>query len=354
VCIIGIASDLPCQEEPTVHVRIRGGPISDRVQAQIALNLPAIQRVIIEGIQPQVDGGRFPIKRTIGEKVLVEADIFADGHEVLSAAVLYRPERAKPWREAPMRFFDNDRWRGEFEATELGTFVYTIQAWVDAFQTWTRDFFKKYDAGQDVSVDVLDGAELVRGASKRASAGDAQRLSEFAAALTQLSSRKIEPVAGTVRSAELAELMARYPDRVAATTYPVELRVIVDRERARFSAWYEMFPRSCTADPARHGTFLDCIERLDYVAGMGFDVLYLPPIHPIGRKGRKGKNNQFPPAPDDTGSPWAIGASEGGHRRSILSWERLRISRSCKAKLKRAVWNWRSISRSNVRRITPT
>jgi starch synthase (maltosyl-transferring) len=289
-------------------------PISERVQTQIALNVPAIQRVIIEGIDPQVDGGRFPIKRTIGEKVPVEADIFADGHEVLSAAVLFKPASATAWSEAPMRFYDNDRWRGEFEVTTLGNYVYTIQAWVDAFQTWTRDFFKKYDSGQDVSVDLLVGAELVRAASKRARGADSQKLIDFTAALTQLASRKMEPVAGTVRSADLADLMARYPDREAATTYPVELRVIVDREKARFSAWYEMFPRSCTTDPARHGTFLDCIERLDYVAGMGFDVLYLPPIHPIGRKGRKGKNNQFPPSADDTGSPWAIGAAEGGHK----------------------------------------
>jgi starch synthase (maltosyl-transferring) len=284
------------------------------VQTQIALNVPAVQRVIIEGIQPQVDGGRFPIKRTLGERVSVEADIFADGQEVLSAVVLFKPASAATWSEAPMRFFDNDRWRGEFEVSELGNFLYTIQAWVDAFQTWTRDFLKKYDAGQDVSVDLLVGAELVRAASKRARGVAAEKLIDFAGAFTQLSSRKMEPVAGTVKSAELADLMARYPDRAAATTYPVELRVIVDREKARFSAWYEMFPRSCTTDAARHGTFLDCIERLDYVAGMGFDVLYLPPIHPIGRKGRKGKNNQFPPAEDDTGSPWAIGASEGGHK----------------------------------------
>ncbi len=315
MCIIVFASDLPCQEEPIILVCVAmEAHISDSVQTQVALNVPAITRVIIEGIQPQVDGGRFPIKRTVGETVSVEADIFADGHEVLAAALRYKPVSADAWEETPMRFFDNDRWRGEFQVTRLENFVYTIQAWVDAFATWTRDFLKKYEAGQDISVDLLIGAELVRSAARRARGADAKKLSDFAAALTLLSSRKMEPVAGTVRSAELAELMARYPDRSGATTYPVEFRVIVDREKARFSSWYEMFPRSCSDDPAHHGTFLDCIERLDYVAGMGFDVLYLPPIHPIGRKGRKGKNNSFPPSPEDTGSPWAIGGAEGGHK----------------------------------------
>lgn len=273
-----------------------------------------MSRVVIEAIEPQVDAGHFPIKRTIGEKVVVEADIFADGHEVLAAALLYRPADEPAWQEAPMRLFDNDRWRGEFAVTKLESFVYTIQAWVDDFQTWSGDFLKKYDAGQDVSVDLLIGADLVRSAARRARGTDAQQLFDFAAELTHLSGRKGEPAAGIVRSAQLAELMSRHPDRSGASTYPVGMRVIVDREKARFSSWYEMFPRSCTSDPAHHGTFLDCIERLDYVAGMGFDVLYLPPIHPIGRSGRKGKNNNFPPLPDDTGSPWAIGSAEGGHK----------------------------------------
>jgi len=246
--------------------------------------------------------------------VVVEADIFADGHEVLAAALLYRPANERTWLEAPMRLFDNDRWSGEFQVTQLQSLVYTIQAWVDDFLTWNRDFLKKCDAGQDVSVDLLIGAEIVRSAARRARGHDAERLFDFAAELTQLSSGKEGSAAGTVRNAELAALMSLYPDRAAATTYAVEMRVIVDRQKARFSSWYEMFPRSCTTDPAHHGTFLDCIGRLDYVAGMGFDVLYLPPIHPIGRTGRKGKSNSLPPLPQDTGSPWAIGSEQGGHK----------------------------------------
>jgi starch synthase (maltosyl-transferring) len=288
--------------------------ISNPSQAQIAVRVPAMSRVVIEAVSPQVEGGRFAIKRTVGEKVVVEADIFADGHEVLAASLLYKPSGAQAWQQAPMRLFDNDRWRGEFTVGTLENFLYTIEAWVDAFQTWSRDFLKKYDAGQDISVDLLIGADLVFSAARRARGGDAKSLSEFASQLTQLSSTKGQPVTSILASADLAELMTRYPDRSAASSYPVEFRVIVDRERARFSSWYELFPRSCTTDPAHHGTFLDCINRLDYVAGMGFDVLYLPPIHPIGRKGRKGKNNSFPPRPDDTGSPWAIGSAEGGHK----------------------------------------
>jgi starch synthase (maltosyl-transferring) len=273
----------------------------------------ALSRVVIEGVEPLIDGGRFAIKRTIGEKVLVEADIFADGHEVLSAVLLYRPADDPKWQESPMAFFDNDRWRGEFQVNKLASHLYTIQAWVDEFQTWSRDFLKKYDAGLDISVDLLIGAELVRSAARRARGAQAQKLFDFAAELIQLSA-KGDGVPGVVRDAELAELMAGNPDRSGAATYPAEMRVIVDREKARFSSWYEMFPRSCTTDPSHHGTFLDCIERLDYVASMGFDVLYLPPIHPIGQTGRKGKNNNFPPLPEDTGSPWAIGSQEGGHK----------------------------------------
>jgi starch synthase (maltosyl-transferring) len=273
-----------------------------------------LKRVAIEAVEPEIEGGRFPIKRIVGDQVSVEADIFADGHDVLAAVLLYRTSSQTPWQEAPMQFFDNDRWRGQFEIAKQEPYFYTIQAWVDAFQSWARDFLKKYDSGQDISVDLLTGAALIQAAATRATGMDARKLSGFASEIKQLSSAQDRPVVALVCSAELAELMARYPDRSAATTHSQELRVTVDREKARFSAWYEMFPRSCTNDPAGHGTFRDCVGRLDYIAAMGFDVLYLPPIHPIGFTGRKGKNNTFPPSGDDTGSPWAIGSAEGGHK----------------------------------------
>ena len=281
---------------------------------EIEKSIPTLNRVVIEGVEPEIDGGSFSIKRTVGERVVVEADIFADGHEVLNASLLYRPANESSWREASMRTVDNDRWRGEFQVDRLGTFVYTILAWIDSFQTWNRDLVKRAGAGQDPSVDLLIGAELIRSAATRARAADAQVLINFAMELRSLARKDGESIAQRVQNAELCALMNRYPDRSAATTYSKELRVVADREKARFSTWYEMFPRSCTSDPNGHGTFQDCIGRLDYVASMGFDVLYFPPIHPIGRTGRKGKNNNVEVESGDVGSPWAIGAEEGGHK----------------------------------------
>ena len=281
---------------------------------EIEKSIPTLNRVVIEGVEPEIDGGRFPIKRTVGERVVVDADIFADGHEVLNASLLYRPLDGSSWQEATMRMLDNDRWRGEFHVDRLGTFAYTIRAWIDSFQTWSRDLVKRVSAGQDMSVALLIGAELIRCAATRARAADAQALINFALELRNLARQDGASVAQRVQNAELGALMNRYPDRGAATTYSKELRVVADRERARFSTWYEMFPRSCTSDPNGYGTFRDCIGRLDYVASMGFDVLYFPPIHPIGRAGRKGKNNGVEVEKGDVGSPWAIGAEEGGHK----------------------------------------
>jgi starch synthase (maltosyl-transferring) len=272
------------------------------------------ERVVIEGVKPEIDGGRFPIKRTVGEKVIVEADIFAEGHDVLSGVLRYRHEADERWREVSLEFLANDRWRAEFVVVGIGRYRYTIEAWVDRFQTWRRDLARRVKAGQDVAVDLLIGAGLVEEASRRASGADAGTLRDQGAALR--ADRPSDP-SGRIRLAladDLALLVARYPDRRFATTYGKELQVVVDRELARFSTWYEMFPRSCAPEPGVHGTFKDCEERLPYVAEMGFDVLYFPPIHPIGLTHRKGKNNSPVAGPDDPGSPWAIGSREGGHK----------------------------------------
>jgi starch synthase (maltosyl-transferring) len=269
-------------------------------------------RVVIEGVKPEIDGGRFPIKRTVGERVIVEADILADGHQVLSSVLLYRKEGASQWTEVPMEPLVNDRWRGEFTVSELGRYRYTLQAWVNPFQSWRQDLQKRVDAKQDISVELLAGAELVRAASGRARGGDKERLEATVATLTGKgnSARK----ARLVLEEELASLVVGYSDRRSVTTYERELTVVVDRERTRFGAWYEMFPRSCAPEPGRHATFRDCEERLAYVAAMGFDVLYLPPIHPVGHTHRKGKNGSPTAGPRDPGSPWAIGSEEGGHK----------------------------------------
>ena len=267
-------------------------------------------RAVIENVKPEIGGGRFPAKRVVGERMTVEADIFTDGHDALAAALLYRRKSDSHWSETPMESLDNDRWRATFEVTEIGTYLYTLQAWVDRFESWRQGLAKKLQARQDVAIDLLIGAGLVEEIANRAPPTDKKQLGNFISIL-----RSKQPDAReTALLPELAALMAKYSDRRWAVTYDKELRVNVDREKARFSTWYEMFPRSCASEPGVHGTLRDCEQRLPYVAGMGFDVLYLPPIHPIGRSFRKGKNNELGAGPDDLGSPWAIGAKEGGHK----------------------------------------
>ena len=271
------------------------------------------RRVIIEGIQPEIDGGRFPIKRSMGESVEVEADIFTDGHDIISALLLYRRETDEAWKGIFMKPLVNDRWRASFEVEEIGRYFYTIQAWVDRFMTWRRDIRKKLDAGQEVSTDLLIGSGLIQNAAKQAGAGaDQTMLTSWAELLA--SGRSMHEKIKLALDANLARMVNRYPDRSHASRYAKKLQVVVQRPKARFSSWYEMFPRSCSGQEDRHGTFKDCEARLPYIAEMGFDVLYLPPIHPIGRTHRKGKNNALQTGPNDPGSPWAIGASEGGHR----------------------------------------
>ena len=269
-------------------------------------------RVVIEGVKPEIDGGRFPIKRTLGEKIMVEADVFADGHDELSCLLKYRKDDEPQWTESPMKALLNDRWQGEFTVTVLGHYRYTIEAWLDEFTSWRRDLAKRVEAGQDVSVDLLVGAEQVRSASQRATGPDATQLSTIASML--LGKKQHAQKVVLALDEDLLQLMDKYPDRRLATTYSKELQVVVEPEKARFSAWYEMFPRSQAPAPGKHGTFQHCIERLPYIASMGFDVLYLAPIHPIGRSYRKGKNNTITAGPNDPGSPWAIGAAEGGHK----------------------------------------
>jgi len=277
---------------------------------------PALQRrVIVEGVHPEVDGGRFPIKRTVGEEVIVGADIFADGHDALGAVLLYRKRGESEWLEVPMQPLGNDRWQARFRIDELTPYEYTIEGWVDRFGSWRHEVSKKFGVGQDLKSELLEGAALVRDALLRApeAADDDHRvLSETAASLGDEALGQPERVAAALAVA-VESAMARFVDRSLATRYARELQVTVERERARFGAWYEMFPRSSGSNPDRSGTFKDAEERLPYIASMGFEVLYLPPIHPIGRAFRKGRNNTLDPGPDDVGSPWAIGSDAGGH-----------------------------------------
>ncbi|HEY0785011.1 MAG TPA: maltotransferase domain-containing protein, partial [Acidobacteriaceae bacterium] len=278
-------------------------------------------RVIIENVRPQIDGGRFPAKRIIGDRVEVQADIFGDGHDHVAARLLYQKAGAPDWQVTPMVPLDNDRWSASFLVESLGRYRFTLVAGIDHFDTWRSGFEKKLAAGQDMSVELLNGAQLVDQAAKRARGAEATQLRKRAAALRQKPDIEVIEILPTTPSAaieaalspELAGAMARYPDTTLETRFARELEIHVDRERARFSSWYELFPRSTAPQPGAHGTFRDVEARLDYVQSLGFDVLYLPPIHPIGRSFRKGRNNTVTAEPEDVGSPWAIGATEGGH-----------------------------------------
>ena len=270
-------------------------------------------RVIIENVTPEIDGGTFAAKRVCGERVIVEADIFADGHEMISGMLLFRREAEKKWHETALKLVVNDRWRADFRVDEIGRYRYTLAAWIDRFQSWRRDLQKRAEVDEHSELDILTGALIIEQAARRASASDKKKLLE-AIELLRDEDTSLSTKLTTALSDDLLELVQRYPDRDGDTRYGKELAVVVDREKARFSAWYEMFPRSSAVEPGVHGTFKDCERLLSYVASMGFDTLYLPPIHPVGYTHRKGKNNSITAAADDPGSPWAIGSAEGGHK----------------------------------------
>lgn len=268
-------------------------------------------RTVIENVRPQVDGGRFPIKRTLGEHVEVEADVFTDGHDAVRCCVLHRGADSDTWTEVEMAPLGNDRWHARFSVDALGRHVYTVVGWTDRYLTWLRDLERRDDPS-DILVALRIGAGLLGEAAARAAQADAARLRAAAQRLEGMQDAN-EGRALALDEA-LQALAMRYPDRRFETRYDRELAIVVEPKLARFGAWYELFPRSASPTPGVHGTFRDCEARLDYVAELGFDVLYLPPIHPIGRVRRKGPNNALTAGPDDPGSPWAIGAAEGGHK----------------------------------------
>jgi starch synthase (maltosyl-transferring) len=325
------------------------------------------RRVVIEDVTPQVDGGRFAVHRVVGDEISVGAAIFADGKDEIAARLLYRHASDARWRFAPMLVLGNDLWTGTFRADKIGAWQFTLLGWIDHFASWAVDLKKRIaaqndpartdparieparisidgvpgatpngaarlnvgssSAAQDIPLALRTGALLVREAERRARGNDAKRLKESAAALEALAAEDRRHYEDPCNES-LMELMARYPDLANATRYDMELPVWVDRERARFSSWYELFPRSASPVPGQHGTFRDVERELPEISAMGFDILYLPPIHPIGRAFRKGPNNAVDAPPDAPGSPWAIGdrsihagvslgaaaADQGGHK----------------------------------------
>ncbi len=271
---------------------------------------PSPKRVVVEVVKPQINDGAVPIKRVVGEKVVVQAHIYADGHEAVAARLLYRKEGEKVWHPAPMTGLGNDVWQAEFRIDEMRPYFYTVQAWPDCVQTWQDDLSKKHAAGQDVGVDVRVGIGMLTRRLKKAEAGLAQALKEWIARLSE--GEGAQRIAWALHS-ELPGLLRLFPDEREVTDYDKELEVRVDRAKALFSTWYEFFPRS-TGPGTTHGTFKDCEARLLDIARQGFDVVYLPSIHPIGTTNRKGRNNALACTPDDPGSPWAIGSEIGGHK----------------------------------------
>ncbi len=284
------------------------------------------KRVVIEAIQPQVDCGRTPARRFLGDCMAVSAAIFADGHDHVAARLLYKRQSDSDWLSTPMTALPNDRWLGSFSVDRTGLWSFTLQAWVDHFDTWCADLKKRLAAQpdpassdpakrnlppQEIPLALSIGALLLDETAIRAKGGEAKQLKTLAASLRTLAG-KDSAVYEYPLTPEDEALVARYPDLRFATTAEEELHLWVDRARARFSSWYELFPRSASPDPSRHGTFADVEGLLPAIAAMGFDILYLPPIHPIGRAFRKGTNNSTTAGPDDEGSPWAIGDAQSG------------------------------------------
>ena len=275
--------------------------------------------ILIENVQPELDAGRYPVKRIAGDTAHVEADLFKEGHDVLVAVVRWRQASPKgqetAWQEVPMKELGNDRYGAEFPLARNGRYEFTVEAWPDLFRTWVHELKRKVDVGRDVKSEVLEGAALLEGAAARAKASrpaDAAQLSDAARALKTGGPTPDNLLLAL--DASLATIASRHPDRGLAVRYDRVLEIFADRERAQNGAWYEFFPRSAVRDGKTHGTFKDAEGWLPYVKALGFDIIYLPPIHPIGRTARKGKNNSLSAGPDDVGSPWAIGASEGGHK----------------------------------------
>ena len=275
--------------------------------------LRAFPNAVIENLRPLIDGGRYPIKRVVDEDLVVEADVFKDGHDVVAAALKWRILGDSRWQETSMTHVDNDRWRGACTLYENAIYEYTVEAWTDTFRGWRDEFAKKFEGGVSaLTSEALEGAALLEAAARRAyDYNDAARLLELSQRIAAGDPAEINTIA---QSGELEVLMATYPDRSGGTQYSPPPRVIVDHPIARTAAWYEFFPRSAEGRGDRGSTLRDCLPRIEDAHDMGFDVIYFPPIHPIGSTNRKGRNNSTTCLPQDPGVPYAIGSDAGGHK----------------------------------------
>ncbi len=269
-------------------------------------------RVIIENVYPEIDNGRYYIKRVLGESVTVEADIFGDGHDVVAGALLYKHQDSKKWKETRFSPTENDRWIATFRVEKQEIYHYKIQGWVDYALNWQHNIERKIQAEQYVNVELLDGVQYLEKLLKNAGSKHHQHI-KYLIGLFKDEQRYEEAIQEAL-SDRLHDLFVEYPTKDFAVTYDNNLRVYVDRKKALFSTWYEFFPRSASEEAGKHGTFKDCERLIPRIAAMGFDVLYFPPIHPIGEVNRKGKNNTTEAFEGDVGSPWGIGSKHGGHK----------------------------------------
>ncbi|HEV2559265.1 MAG TPA: maltotransferase domain-containing protein [Microvirga sp.] len=310
---LAFAPGSPVVIEPGIVRILSARRAQTSVQPKTAKGPTGEGRVIIEAITPQIDGGRTPIKRVAGDVIEVEADIFTDGHDKYAAAIVYRAAGDSDWRRAPMRFVDNDRWAGRFPVERNARYQYTVEGWRDPFATWLNEVEKKRAAGVNVRLETIEGVRIVEKAAGLAQAPDAASLADL---LKRLRSEEdgSEAQLGLLLDPGHRDLIDRNAERQNVSRHEPPLEVIADRLAARFSAWYELFPRSQSGDADVHGTFLDVIPQLPRVKDLGFDVLYFTPIHPIGKTNRKGRNNTLTPGPDDPGSVYAIGSEAGGHK----------------------------------------
>jgi starch synthase (maltosyl-transferring) len=270
------------------------------------------ERVVISGISPQIEGGKYPAKRVIGESLTVTADIFGDGHDEVAASVLVKHQRDELWRELPMNYILNDRWEVTIPLDQIGFHQYQVIGWIDHYTTWKKGLVKKYDANQDVTVELQIGTQLFNEALSLADSADKTKLKKWIALFKK--PENTETKINLAVSDEVGEVMGRIKAKDLVTTFPEIFTIEVERKKAGFSAWYEIFPRSAAVESGKHGTLNEVKRLLPRIAGMGFDILYFPPIHPIGEEKRKGKNNSLTPSADDPGSPWAIGNVTGGHK----------------------------------------
>ena len=269
------------------------------------------KRVVIENVLPQLQGGTFFIKRVTGENIAVSADVLADGHDVVACCVKYKHEKERKWSEVRMTHIENDYWEAVFKVQKQGFYTYYIEGWVDYALNWQHGTTRKIEDGQNVTSELLEGATYIEAILNKVNASEKEYLTTLISWFSNASDYDRATEAAT--SEQLKTVFTAYPQRFLANQSK-PLKVYVDREKARFSTWYEFFPRSASPEPEKHGTFKDCERLLPKIANMGFDVLYFPPVHPIGEVNRKGKNNTVTAEAGDTGSPWGIGSKHGGHK----------------------------------------